>query len=81
MDLNRVHNTLTVKPHEVFMSGVCLPKVNISALLGNGMATYFLKLTSACEPAERVLLHFSHFRQGLCQSLPSEVTLSAETQR
>ena len=34
--------------------------------------------TSACPPAERVFLHFSHLRQGRCQSLPSEDTLSAE---
>lgn len=34
--------------------------------------------TSECEPADRVLLHFSHFRHGLCQSFPREVTLSAE---
>ena len=39
------------------------------------------RLTSACDPADSVLLHFSHFRQGLCQSFPSDVTLSAVRQR
>lgn len=37
-------------------------------------------LTSAWPPELRVLLHFSHLKQGLCQSLPREVTFSAETQ-
>ena len=36
-----------------------------------------LALTSACEPADRVLLHFAHLRHGRCQSFPSEVTFSA----
>lgn len=41
---------------------------------------YFRCLTSACEPADSVLLHFSHLRQGLCQSFPSDVTFSAVKQ-
>ena len=35
-------------------------------------------LTSAWLPEESVLLHFWHFKQGLCQSLPSDDTFSAE---
>lgn len=37
--------------------------------------------TSACPPDVRVLLHFSHRRQGRCQSFPREVTFSAAMQR
>ena len=37
------------------------------------------KLTSAWLPEVRTLPHFVHFKQGLCQSLPSEVTFSAKT--
>ncbi len=40
-----------------------------------------LSLTSAWLPGARVLLHLSQRRQGLCQSLPRELTFSAETQR
>lgn len=37
-----------------------------------------LRLTSECWPAERVLLHSAHLRQGRCQSFPREVTRSAK---
>lgn len=38
-------------------------------------------LTSAWPPDVRVLLHFSHLKQGRCQSFPREVTFSAAMER
>lgn len=38
-------------------------------------------LTSAWPPDVRVLLHFSHLKQGRCQSFPREVTFSAAVER
>jgi len=43
--------------------------------------TFISKLTSACDPAAKVLLHFLHFKQPLCQSLPREETFSAENKQ
>lgn len=40
-----------------------------------------VSLTSAWPPALSSLLHRSHFRHNLCQSLPSEDTFSAAEQR
>ena len=33
--------------------------------------------TSACPPGFSVFLHFTHFKQGRCQSLPKLLTRSA----
>jgi len=39
-----------------------------------------MAFTSAWPPGVSVFLHFVHFKHPLCQSLPKEDTLSAETQ-
>lgn len=49
-------------------------------LQGTG-TSWAANLTSAWPPDVRVLLHFSHLKQGRCQSFPREVTFSAAVER
>lgn len=49
-------------------------------LRGTG-TSWAANLTSAWPPDVRVLLHFSHLKQGRCQSFPREVTFSAAMER
>ena len=48
-----------------------------TSLTSYSMHVCIVQLTTACWPGERVLLHFAHFKQKECQSLPSEVLRSA----
>lgn len=55
----------------------------MSVTMANGKKTTHrnnMAFTSAWPPGVCVFLHFVHFRHPLCQSLPKEDTLSAETQ-